>query len=241
MKRLLCALLTLCAVPLWAADSTINNLGAKTTIPDTYVMPWEDPGVLDWHITFLNLTNQILAGMASQVYAQGLTNGFITTASLTGQNLVVSNLTASASITATNMITGSYGCLIMSTGQVTVATSASTNLFTAYNYTNTFGSIGIETNSSFVVTNACRVRVSFGASLLGSNADTVTAAIYTNGVDCGIVRFTKVMQSPAIAETGFKEFTMAVPALCRISVYIGNTAAANVNVQNLCFNVKGAN
>lgn len=62
LKRFLCSLLTLCSLPLLAGDSTIGNLTPITTVPDAYRMPWENPGVLDYYITFQNLTNQILSG-----------------------------------------------------------------------------------------------------------------------------------------------------------------------------------
>jgi hypothetical protein len=69
MKILATLLCLTCALTALAADSTINNLGPITTVPDTYVMPWENPGVIDYHITYQNLTNQILNGYAGQAYA----------------------------------------------------------------------------------------------------------------------------------------------------------------------------
>lgn len=76
LKRFLCSILTLCSLTIMAADSTIGNLTPITVVPDAYRMPWENPGVVDYYITFANLTNQVLNGMASQAYAQGLTNNF---------------------------------------------------------------------------------------------------------------------------------------------------------------------
>ena len=69
MKRLLGSLMLMCGLPLLAADSTIGNLTPITAVPDAYRMPWENPGVLDYYITFANLTNQVLTGYASQTFA----------------------------------------------------------------------------------------------------------------------------------------------------------------------------
>ena len=76
MKRFLIALMLLCGLPALAVDTTIGNLGAITTVPDNYKAVFENPGVVDYGITFQNLTNQVLNGYASQAYAQGLTNGY---------------------------------------------------------------------------------------------------------------------------------------------------------------------
>lgn len=63
-----------------AADTTIANLTSTATIADPWRMPWENPGVLDYSITFNGLTNLILNGMANQAFAQAAaqaaTNGF---------------------------------------------------------------------------------------------------------------------------------------------------------------------
>ena len=69
MKRLLGSLMLMCGLPLLAADSTIGNLTPITVVPDAYRMPWENPGVVDYYITFANLTNQVLTGYASQTFA----------------------------------------------------------------------------------------------------------------------------------------------------------------------------
>lgn len=81
MTRLFALAILVCST--WntlAADSTIGNLTPITTVPDPYRMPWENPGVQDFYITFSSLTNQILAGMANQSFAttaaQNVTNGF---------------------------------------------------------------------------------------------------------------------------------------------------------------------
>lgn len=158
-----------------------------------------------------------------------------------GSVTVYSNLNVSGPIISTNFIVGGYGCLTMATGTVSVATSASTNLFLAYSYADNFGSIGIETNANFVTTNAGRYRISFGCSMKGGNGDDVKTMVFTNGVHCGVITFEKIMQNPAIAETGFKEFTVTTPALCRISLQIANGSVTSTEIQNLCFNVKGAN
>jgi hypothetical protein len=80
MKRLLIFLLSIGSAAAIAADSTINNLPSITTVPDAYVMPWEFPAIADFHITFQNFTNQVLAGYAGQAYAttaaHDATNGF---------------------------------------------------------------------------------------------------------------------------------------------------------------------
>lgn len=75
MKRFLIILaLASNCLTLHAADSTIANLTPLTTIPDTFRMPWENPGTLAYYITFNNLTNQILFGMANTAYVNNATN-----------------------------------------------------------------------------------------------------------------------------------------------------------------------
>lgn len=147
----------------------------------------------------------------------------------------------SGPVFATNAVFGAYGCATMSTGTVVVATSTSTNTFTGWSYLKTFGGIGSLTNTSIVVTNAGDYRISFGCSLLGGNGDAVKALILTNDVVCPLIMFEKTMQNPAIAETGFKEVVVNLPASCRVGIGIANGSANNTSVQNLCFNVKGAN
>lgn len=161
--------------------------------------------------------------------------------SATYARVIVSNLSATAEITATNGVFGAYGCMTMSTGTVVVATSTSTNKFTAFSYVKTFGGIGSLTNTSIVVTNAGDYCISFGCSLLGGNGDAVKALILTNDAVCPLIMFEKTMQNPAIAETGFKEVVVNLPASCRVGIGIANGSANNTSVQNLCFNVKGAN
>lgn len=151
------------------------------------------------------------------------------------------NPTVAGTLTATNGVFGAYGCLTMSTGVVTVATSASTNQFSAWSYLKTFGGMGTETNSNIVVTNAGDYRISFGCSMKGGNSDAIKTLVFTNGVVCTILMFEKTMQSPAIAETGFKEFVVTLPALCRVSLYVADLSANSVDIQNACLNVKGAN
>jgi hypothetical protein len=80
MKRLLTFLMLLVGLAALAADSTIGNLTPITTVPGAYRMPWENTGVVDYYITFANLTNQILSGYANQTFAttaaHDATNGF---------------------------------------------------------------------------------------------------------------------------------------------------------------------
>lgn len=159
----------------------------------------------------------------------------------THTNLVAQKLIAADMVISTNGVFGAFGCATMGTGTVAVATSASTNIFDAYSYTKTFGGIGVVSNSTFMVTNAGTWLISFGASLLGGSGDTVKLLVYTNDVHCGLVSFVKTMQTPAIAETGFKEFAVTLPANCLVSFKAANSAANATSIQNLCVNVKGAN
>lgn len=161
--------------------------------------------------------------------------------SSTYARVIVSNALASDTIVGTNGVFGAYGCATMSTGSVVVATSISTNTFTAFSYIKTFGGIGSLTNTCFVTTNAGDYRISFGCSMLGGNADQVKTLLVTNEVVCPLIMFEKTMQSPAIAETGFKEVVVNLPANCRVGISIANLAANSTTIQNLCFNVKGAN
>lgn len=156
-------------------------------------------------------------------------------------NFATNGVFVSGTLTATNGVFGAYGCLTMSTGIVSVATSTSTNLFTDWAYKKSFGGIGIETNANFVCTNAGDYRISFGCSMLGGNGDAVKTLVFTNDTVCPIIMFEKTMQSPAVAETGFKEFVVSLPALCRVSCRIADLSATATSIQNICFNIKGAN
>lgn len=149
------------------------------------------------------------------------------------------NVTSSGTITATNGITGSYGCLAMGTGAVTQVTG--TLLFTNWAYSKVFGDIGVETNSVLVVTNARDVTISFGSLIAGGVADVLGLAITTNGVRCDIARLGFTASATSASETSFKEFAISVPAMCRIGINPTNAASANMTLQNLILNVKGAN
>ena len=84
IRLILTALICSCfGLRSYAADATIANApgGGITTVPDNYRMPWENPAVQGYYITFGNLTNQVLAGMANQSFANSTasaaTNGYL--------------------------------------------------------------------------------------------------------------------------------------------------------------------
>lgn len=126
MKRLLCALTLICGLRLLAADSTIGNLSPITTVPDNYKMPWEStPAIADFHITFANLTNQILSGIASQSYANSAassaTNGLGSAAFKATGFFDVAGSGTSAAQAATNGFP--WGVLYDSAGRAQAATN----------------------------------------------------------------------------------------------------------------------
>jgi hypothetical protein len=100
MKRLLliAALLSTFMLRSFGADATIANApgGAITTVPDTYRMPWENPGVQGYYITFLNLSNQILSGYAPLTEANitNLMAGHTVPINISGYSLTSSNVWA---------------------------------------------------------------------------------------------------------------------------------------------------
>jgi hypothetical protein len=65
--------------------------------------------------------------------------------------------------------------------------------------------------------------------------------VWTNGVACNISEQSHDSTATNPDDTGFKEFVVYLPALCRVSIYVANTGAANTTVRNAVFNIKGAN
>lgn len=139
----------------------------------------------------------------------------------------------------------SHGSLTMCTGIVTVATSQSTNLINnIWSYAHLDAPLGIETNTLFVVTNAAHFFISFGAAVSAnaSGSGTISLHVSTNGVLCdSILFFEAPSQGASTYETGFKEFAIDLPAMCRVGLWVGETTAQSVNLKNVCFNMKGGN
>lgn len=156
-------------------------------------------------------------------------------------NVGIGTTTPTNKLDVAGEIRGSYGCATASTGVVTVATSTSTNLFTNWAYTKTYASIGMETNTSFVVTNAGDYRISFGCRLGGSNGNVLKYMLFTNSVHCPLTQLSFTPGAVVVDETGFKEVVVTLPANCRVDMRVANSAAANTTVDSACFNVKGAN
>lgn len=148
-----------------------------------------------------------------------------------------------SNVVATNMVIGTYGCFAMGTGVVAVATSTSTNVVgSIFNYADVGGSCGNETNSNLIVTNAGKYRISFGAGIAAlNNPAAISLHLTTNGTPCEIVWIEAAPTGTSTYETGFKEFVVSLPALCRVSLAAGNAAANGVNLRNVCLNVKGPN
>lgn len=221
----------------WIYQRADGFLGVEKNNQDK-VLEWSYSGTLVKTDTTkgtigLWFCNNIVAGGDTQIWRPS-----------SGHLAVSTNLSAVGSITATNGVVGAMGSSTMSTGVVSVATSASTNLFTGWSYTTAFGDIGMETNSSFVITNARsagQVVVSFGAAIAGANGNLVSVHIYTNHVRCSLL-WIEANTLLTAYETTFKEFALpALAANTRVSLFIGNGSAASVNVKNACLNVKGAN
>ena len=138
-------------------------------------------------------------------------------------------------------IKGAYGSATCSTGIVTVATSASTNLFRGFNYAKTYATVSMSTNTTFVMANAGDVLVSFGARIGGSNGNTVSLHCFTNGVHCSLAMLNYTCTATSLDESGFKQFVVTLPAAATIDLRVGNTAAANTTVDQVVFNVMGPN
>ena len=154
MKKLLCSLMLLCGLPLLAADSTIGNLGPITTVPDAYRMPWENPGVVDNYITFANLTNQVLAGYASQTYAvaaaTAATNAVGIIQIVTNSNPLAVGITGNAATatSATNVVSGGT----VTTGTLIANGTGTTNRLT-------FDANGLTLSNNLPVANQVLFRV----------------------------------------------------------------------------------
>lgn len=143
-------------------------------------------------------------------------------------------------ITANGLINGAYGSLAMGTGAVTIASG--TLMTNVWSYSSTSGSIGVETNTTLVVTNAGNYFISFGSLIAGANTDVLNLKLVTNGVPVNIVKLSFTCTAQSTSETGFKEFAIALPAMCRVGLNPTNTlTAANMTIQNTVLNVKGAN
>jgi hypothetical protein len=184
MKRLLLlALILSCfSVRSFAADATIANApgGAITTVPDAYRMPWENPGVQGYYITFQNFTNQILALMASQDYAQKMTNGFpwgvlydaaglaagstnITYLKVQGTNVLGAASTAGQILTSTGTGSAGWSNVPPATSAIYVfpatngVTVSGTNVTIDMSQANA-GSITLTTNAYIIATNSAPMR-----------------------------------------------------------------------------------
>lgn len=166
-----------------------------------------------------------------------VTNGAQLWSDGTNVNVVAQN---AGGIKLTNTLQfGGYGNLAMGTGAVTH--TATTLLFGGYNYTKVSGNIGVETNTTLVVTNAGDYRVSFGSLIGGVNGDTIYLSVITNGVICSIVKLGFTTTATATSETGFKEFVVTLPALCRIGLSPTNANSATMTLQNTTLNVRLSN
>ncbi len=92
-----------------------------------------------------------------------------------------------------------------------------------------------------MVTNAGDYRISFGSLIAGANGNVLGLAVVTNGVRCDIARMGFTATATSLGETGFKEYVLTLPAMCRVGINPTNAASANMTVENLVLNVKGAN
>lgn len=160
---------------------------------------------------------------------------------LTNNRIGIGTGSPGASLDVYGNIRGSHGSATCSTGVVTVATSASTNKFTSWYYTKVNATIGIQTNTTFWVTNSGDYEISFGARIGGANGNELKLLMFTNDVHCDLAFLQYTATATALDETGFKEVIMTLPDNCRIDMRVANSAAANTTVDNACLNIKGAN
>lgn len=191
-----------------------------------------------------SISNTFSVGFGSQMF-NVRSNGVGISTNLPQAELhVVGNGIITSNLDVGQFVNAAHGSFAMSTGVVTVATSASTNLFTnAWNYAFTDAPVGTETNTSLVVSNACHVFVSFGAAMSSDvgGVGTMSCHFMTNGVPCSVIRIEAAAAGATTYETGFKEIAISLPANCRVGLAFGQTAAQSVNVKNVVLNIKGAN
>lgn len=242
MKIIATLLCLTCATSVLAADSTIGNLGPITTVPDTYRMPWENPGVADNYITFNNLTNQILAGMASKAYADSKTNA----AGIIG--IVVSGVNP-ATNTAAGIVSALDYTPLGSTSNAVSATTASFvtgtlsnnitgNAATATSATNVVGGTVSATTGMFTgnITQTSAAQTNTFLSLDGNRTSSGNVIEYkTNGVSrfsvnsagnstfAGTINSSTIASSDEVLAIGFRKSGSA-------SFYVGNSSTPTVNL-----------
>lgn len=126
MKKLLTLLLALLPALAWAQDTKISNLSSRSTpFSGSDITVFAIPGVSNYKMSWSDLTNDIIAGLASQTYAtsaaQAATNGYpwMTLALITGglgfTPLSGYNITVSNALTATFVLPATNGVSVSGT------------------------------------------------------------------------------------------------------------------------------
>ena len=156
------------------------------------------------------------------------------------RNSITTNSEASALGVVTNISTAvaqasvseAGACLIISTGVVSVATSSSTELIKEYNYTSSFGAVGVETNANVVLTNAGTWIVSFGANVGGANGNIMSLSLYTNGTQCTLGEVNMTGTATLVSKDSAKSYLVTLPANARVDMRVSNDDAAATSVDS---------
>lgn len=159
MKKLILALTLLCGVAAHAQNSTYGNLsGRATPFSTSDVFAWEIPGVSSYKMTWNDLTNDIIAGLASQGYAtaaaQAVTNGYPWT------NIVVAQATTAG--TATNVFSATNSTIVSISG-TNVTVDLSKGNYAWFNLDSTTNAYVRATNSG--PANWCNLYIYRGTNL----------------------------------------------------------------------------
>jgi hypothetical protein len=192
MKRLIYSIALMFGLPLMAADSTIGNLTPITTVPNTYRMPWENPGVQDYYITYQNLTNQILSGISNAtVYGSNVvgTVGSATNAmNLAGIGPAIVTNAASKY----TLIGSTTNALEVWSGSTLVTWLTTNGVWVA---PNSWGSLGriMYVASGGVVTSANDEMGSANVAASVSDETGAGALVFANGAKMGTTTFTNTI------------------------------------------------
>lgn len=194
MKTLLITLILLAAIGLRAADSTIGNLVTNSAAPG-YKFVMEDPGVIDYGITFQNLTNQILSGL-SVSYGGTFSNAqYVLQSPITNQtyasNVVSGGIVPIGTLTTSTNWNATSGGFYQSDGVSRwlgvngngLTNLNATNLTGSVNLTNSYGTLpqaglpsGVLTNNDTRGwTNGAGVLINTGTGAIGSGSGQTNA------------------------------------------------------------------
>lgn len=206
-----------------ASKAAITNASIVNTLLVT-ALAAQDPTVLTVRASVIQSSNNIVSIQSSDQTPLFVISN---TGAMVGNGLGL-----------TNLIYSSLGTLAQGTGTVTVATGTLL-LSTNYSYAYASGGISIETNSSLVLSNAGDYEISFGSLIAGANGDALNLNVLTNRVPCTIAKLAHTASAVVLSETGFKEYIVTLPAMCRVGLNPTNTLTASpMTLQNTVLNVR---